>query len=164
MTRVCLAPAEILHGATCGAMRCVQNIKKQRQHRYGAEDESVWHTNINGALGEIAVAKFLGRYWDGMGALGDLHALDVRGVNVRWAAKDWYHLLLHPADPNDVPFVHVTGDAPHYVLHGWILARDGKVDQFWKDPTGNRPAFFVPASALLPMSTLAAFLSDGGAE
>lgn len=153
-----LVPAEILHAAHCGAMRYVQNIKLGRPPTYGSERESPWHTHINGALGEVAVAKFLGRYWDGMGALGDLGALDVRDVQVRWRAKDWYDLLLHPEDGDDLPFVLVTGAAPSYRLHGWIIGRDGKQDRYWSDPAGGRPAFFVPQADLREMATLSDWL------
>ncbi len=141
-------------------MRVVQNIKKGRRDKYGAETQSVWHTHINGALGEVAVAKYLGRYWDGMGALGDLHAADVGGgVQVRWTGKPNGDLILHPSDADDKPFVLVTGDAPRFTLHGWILGRDGKLETYWRDPAGGRAAFFVPQNKLVPIAELAAWLT-----
>lgn len=155
---ITLAPSEVLQGALGGAMRYVQNLRKQRRDKHGAEHESGWDTHINGALGEVAVAKWLGRYWDGMGALGDLHAGDVRGVQVRWRSKAWYDLILHVDDEDDLPFVLVTGDAPKFRLHGWLLGHEGKRPCFWADPAGGRPAFFVPKADLRPMAALLAHL------
>lgn len=158
---VVLTPSELLHGGCCGLFRTVFNIRHGVAHKYGGERGSVWDTGIVGALGEIAVAKYLGRYWEGMGALGDYAALDVRGVNVRCCALDHGHLLLHPADRNECPFVFVTSPAEtpaRFTLRGWILGRDGKRDQYWRDPAGGRPAFFVPPTALHPVASLLPWL------
>ena len=145
---VTLSPSELLHGAMCGVYRQVQNIRRRRRDRFGAEVEAGWQLHICGALGELAVAKHLGRYWIGMGVLGDLEADDFAGGQVRWATRPTDRLILHESDPDNARFVLVTGVTDEFLLHGWILGSDGKQKRFWNDPVGGRPAFFVPRSEL----------------
>lgn len=66
---------------------------------------------------------------------------------------------MHRTDPDDRPFVLVTGVAPKFVLRGWIWGRDGKLEKYWGERNNNgRPAFFVPQSALQPMRKRCAVL------
>jgi hypothetical protein len=72
------------------------------------------------------------------------------------------HLLLHKeskdgrADNPDDTFVLLRGLAPEFELVGWIIARDGMLDENWGDKANkNRPCYWVPAEVLHPMSTLA---------
>lgn len=151
---ITLTPSELIHAATAGVHRQVQNLKLGRRDRYGAGPDDAWRIHIGGASAECAVAKFLGVYWDGMGALGDLHALDVRGVQVRWAMKPTHRLIVHEADADALPFVLVTGDGFQMTLQGWIQGAGAKRPQFVDDPVGGRPAFFVPQDELLAIETL----------
>lgn len=144
-TTIVLNPWEILFAAQCGLMRQVENIKKQRTPSYGAGDDSNWQIHVEGCLGEYALAKFLGVHWAGKGVL---RAPDIGAVDVRTATKDHYCLLLHEEDSDDRRYWLVTGINGAYTVQGWILGRDGKKSEYWKDPLGGRPAFFVPQSIL----------------
>jgi len=147
---VTLDPHEFLYAAMVGVTRQIGNLRGRRQNRYGAEHEDPWRLHIEGACGEMAVARHLGRYWSG--ALGNLKAADIGiGVQVRTRSQPDYDLILHPEDPDDDAFVLVTGCAPRFTLRGWIYGRDGKDDRWWQDPAGGRPAYFVPQSVLRPM-------------
>jgi len=43
----------------------------------------------------------------------------------------------------------LCGTNGKYSIKGWILGAEGKRKEYWSDPTGkDRPAFFVPQSAL----------------
>jgi hypothetical protein len=75
----------------------------------------------------------------------------VGNVQVRSTSGHRNCLILHKTDPDDKAFVLVTGTAPNFVLRGWIWGRDGKNEEYWRDPVGGRPAYFVPQSALLVM-------------
>lgn len=141
-----LTLAEMLLGAQAGCQRQVQNLKNKVQHAYGAGNDDDWQLNIEGALGEMALAKYLGVYWDGK---GQMRAPDVGNVDVRTRSQHYYDLILHPNDPDDRRFYLLTGQNGEYQVHGSILAKDGKKEEFWSDPSRkNRPAFFVPKSAL----------------
>jgi hypothetical protein len=146
---VILTDSEMHIAATVGALRQIENIFKGRQHAYAGPRDASWQMHIEGAAGEQAFAKWSGRYWNGN--LGDLDADDVGHVQVRTTGRPDGRLILHPLDPDDRPFVLVTGISPRFVLRGWIRGSDGKQQQWWRDPVGGRPAYFVPQSALRPM-------------
>ena len=140
-----LSTTEIMQGALVGVMRMVQNLKNGNRDKHGAERGPGWQYNIEGALGEMALAKFLGTYWAGTGVY---RAPDVGDQDVRTASMDGGCLILHPADPDDRVFWLLTGQRGIYTVCGCIRGADGKKQEYWRDPAGGRPAFFVPQSAL----------------
>lgn len=154
MTRISLTWSEIMQAATVGVMRRVTDLRDRRKGAHGiAADANVWDIDIEGCCGEMAAAKALGVYWTG--AHGVLRAPDIgRNVQVRTASKPSHSLMLHPSDGDDVTFVLVLGRAPNYEIAGWVIGRDGKQPQYWRDPVGGRPAFFVPRSALRHLSEM----------
>ena len=135
-----------------GISRHVKGVDKQG--RYGADNaRSGWQLNCDGACGEMAVAKWLGAWYDG--ALGNFEAADVDELEVRTNPNDWGDLILHPSDPDDSVFILVLShDTPWFQLCGWMYGRDGKKDEYWREGTKGRPAFFVPQSTLRPMEDL----------
>lgn len=145
-TTVNLAGHEIMLAAVAGAMRQIENIKRNREPAYGAGVSNDWQLHIEGVLGEYALAKYLGVRWDGK---GKLRAPDVGEVDCRTRSRAGYDMIIHPEDPDDRVFWLVLGNNGHYRVAGWILGRDGKRQEWWKDPTGKgRHAYFVPQSAL----------------
>ncbi len=144
---------ELAIAALIGTSRQIQNLTEGRKDRYGIGLDNAWSVHIEGAAGEMAVAKYIKGYWSG--ALGDLQAGDVGNVQVRTSPANNARLILHKADKDDQVFVLVKGRAPTYELCGYIKAADGKRDEYWVDPTGNnRFAYFVPDISLRPMSDL----------
>ena len=147
--RVTLELHEILLGAQAGVMRQVENKKLGRQPAYGAGHDNDWNLNVEGCLGEMALAKALKGWWAGK---GEFRAPDVVDMDVRTTRHDNGCLILHPNDPDHRRFYLVTGMNGEYQVRGWIVGQSGKVDRYWKDPTGTgRPAWFVPQSALNPI-------------
>ncbi len=135
-----------------GVSRHIKGHRKKGQ--YGVDNRKLgWQINIDGACGEMAVAKWMGRYWDG--ALGDFTAKDVGKLQVRTNPNDWGDLILHPKDADDDVFILVLShNAPIYKLQGWLYGREGKQTQWWRDGEKGRPAFFVPQSALRSVDEL----------
>ena len=149
---VLLTWPEVLLAAHVGVARRVDSLRNNRKPAYGCTIEGAWDRDIEGACGEIAVAKALGIYWSGMG--GDLK-VDVGPYQVRQTGRANGCLLLHHKDDDDKQFILVTGHPPRMRIAGWIFAGDGKRKQWRKDPTGEgRPAWFVPQSALKDFATL----------
>jgi len=154
-TKVTLTWSEVMQAAMVGVMRRVTDLRDKRRGAYNiAEDAPVWDIDIEGACGEMAAAKVLNVFWSG--AHGQLRVADVGGrFQVRTRSKLTYELPLHPEDADDAVFVLVLGRAPHYNVKGWMYARDGKLPEYWDDPSGqNRPAFFVPRKLLLPLDEI----------
>jgi hypothetical protein len=138
-----------------GVMRRVGDIKdgKAMNPTYGVGQDDAWTCDIEGAAGEMAVAKWMRTYWNGN--IGNLKADDVGPFQVRTTAHPRGRLCLHKRDNPDKTFIHVRGVAPSFELVGWIVAREGMLEDYWKDPTGReRWAYFVPNAALRPMEEL----------
>lgn len=151
--RIELNTSQIFQAALVGIMRQTQNLKHDRKPAYGAGRDNDWQLNIEGCLGEFSVALYLRTFWDGK--LGALTPGDVGALEVRTTAGENNRLIVHPDDQDKAIFILVTGCNGVYDLRGWIKGVSAKKDQYWTDPAGGRPAFFIPQHALEPMETLA---------
>lgn len=146
MIEVVLTDYEIRQAAHAGVDRQVQALVKGLPDRHGFQG-SGWDVHIDGALGELAVAKALNRFWSA--SVGTFKTGgDVGSIQVRCRSRHDYELLVRDTDPDDAAFILVTGRAPTFRVHGWIYGRDAKRPE-WRQTHGNRPpAYFVPHSAL----------------
>lgn len=148
-----LTNSELLTGASVGCMRLVQALTKKWNSSHGAGGIDPWISNIEGAQGELAVAKALGIYWQPI--VGDPDADDAGPYQVRTnCSRRWDDTPLHPGDRDDRVFIGVLSFMPDFDIMGWIWGRDGKRQEWWRDGTPGRPAFWVPRGKLLPMSEL----------
>jgi hypothetical protein len=140
--------------ALVGVMRQVSALKNGRADAYGSDGKKDWQYHIEGCLGEYALARHLGLFWDGK--IGDLSPGDVGKIECRTRSEDWHDLILHDTDkdPDTATFFLLTGRNGSYEIRGTILGSEGKQRRFWKDPAGKkdparkRPAYFVPQSEL----------------
>lgn len=103
--------------------------------------------HFTGVIGEYAVAKYTGKFWNGQ--LGKMSAKDVGKIQVRASLRGNPCLILHPRDDDDDVFVLVSVWRNRATLLGWLRARDGKRDEYWRTDTG-RPAWFVPRYLMRP--------------
>jgi hypothetical protein len=130
-----------------GVLRQIDNLIAQRKARNGEAGHSDWQLHIEGALGEQAVAKWIGTYWSGQ--VGNLSAADIgKQIETRTTHRLDGSLILHEWDQDDAYFFLLTGQHGTYRIAGWIEGRDGKLPAFWRDPVGGRPAYFVPQAVL----------------
>ena len=156
-----LSGSEIHLAVMVGVQRAIDAIRNNRQHRYNSDPGPCWDHNINGAVGELTLAKHVDAFWNG--AFGDFTAADVGGrYQVRASEYDGPNagLILHPADRDDQPYVKVLIRLPHVTLVGWMLGREAKQPQFWTDKLKpGRPCFLVPHGTLHGMDEL---IEEGG--
>lgn len=155
--RVSLKYTQVMTGAMVGLMREVKSRQAGLKHIGGSIGDlsKGWGINIEGALGEMAVAQALGLYWSGSVDTFTSEP-DVGIYEVRTRSKHEYELLIRPKDKDDTIYIHVTGLAPDFWIRGWMYAREAKRDE-WKQTYGDRhPAWFVPNEMLHPMSELPA--------
>ncbi len=141
MIEVRLTSAQMLIAAQVGVQRQVQNLSRNNQDVYGASKLAGWQMHIEGAMGEFALAKHLGIFWDGK---GEWRMRDVGDFDVRTRSKDYYDLIVHDGDEDDRFIYLLTGVNGRYKVHGGMYAREAKQEKYWKDPAGGRPAYFVP--------------------
>lgn len=153
--------SELMIAGTVALQRRAKHCIRGESARYGAPSSGheIWEYDIFACYAEIAVAKYLNLYWNDVGP--EAANCDVGSmVGVRTRMKRTYRLILHKGDQDHVPFVSTWCNPPIIELTGWILAQDGKLERYWSDPTGNRPAYFVPTENLKQMSDLHSWVSD----
>ena len=136
-----LTHQEMILAGMVGVQRQAENAVVSRFNKANAPPQMAWRNHVCGALGEMAVAKWLGDYWSG--AVGDLSVADVGKHQVRWAGRQPPELVVRPGDSPEDNYILVTGPGPPVQLVGWI---EGEL-AFQKnaEPRGGRPpAHFVP--------------------
>lgn len=146
-TLIELTTDEITQAALVGVLRQVFNVEKKKKHLHNIDANAKgWQMHIEGALGECALAKYLGVYWAGVGERGP----DVGDVDVRTTKYRSGTLILHDDDNDNRKFYLATGENGKYTIRGWIMARDGKKTKFWrhKGERVREAAYFVPQWAL----------------
>lgn len=132
--------------------------------RYGVDQErDAFRVSLVGCLGEVAMRQALGSGHPWVMDAPDCHSVegDVGHVQVRATTHPEGRLILHPTDEPEATFYLVRLHAPdvEHVLAGRVrpvlafivgsvLGREGMRPEFWRDPAGGRPAYFVPDFAL----------------
>lgn len=140
--------SEVRLAAEVGISRQIRRLYNGSAQTFGAKPDEAWERHITGALGELATAKYLGRYWGGVtdqtgpGDLGD-------GLEVRHTRRNDGRLIVHDTDPDTAAIYLATGCEPVFNIRGWILAGDAKRPHYWTDPGTGRPAYFVPQADLI---------------
>lgn len=155
MTQVVLTWYEVAMASEMGRLRQVVSIAKGLPDSHGFQGAG-WNEHIEGACAELSVAKALGIYWNGsvnnFGGPDLIHPIK-GNIQVRLAGNHG-HLIVRPGDSITDIWVLVTGKAPNYVIHGWILGANAKKPEYLKDWSGRPPAYFVPPSSLSPLDSL----------
>lgn len=114
--------------------------------------------HLLGAAGEMAAAAMLGmedqlyRETEAKRGSPDLPP----NIDVKTRSLHRYDLIVQLDESPDKILVLVTIERRITLIHGWIKASDAMKEQWKKDPAGGRPAYFVPKTELLSLSTLKA--------
>lgn len=149
--QVTLSWNEVAMASDVGRRRQLSSLRQGLTDKHGFSGDG-WGAHIEGALGEMAVAKCLGIYWDG--SVNTFKANDLPGLQVRTRSQHTYDLIIRRDDPPGDRYLLVTGRCPHYSLRGWIAGADGQRPEYLAAHGGRERAFFVPPSALHDISTL----------
>jgi hypothetical protein len=153
MKAVELAWFEVAIGSEVGRLRQLNAMKKgsKPSHSYNREP---WADHINGACGELAVAKALGIYFPG--SVGTYGQPDLpHQIQVKTRSEHWQELALRETDNSQHRYVLVTGKAPSFRLVGWAQGNQFRIPQYRKYMDENRPpAWVIPHEALWPISSL----------
>lgn len=146
-----LSNYEIYSAGVVGLRRRIDSIDRKLKGKFGFNGDT-WSTDIDGALGELAVAKMFNVYWDA--GVGTFKAPDVDRFQVRSTKLPNGCLIIRDNDNEDSIFILVTGEPPILTVAGWIKAEDGKLDKWKRAPNGRSESWFVPRTALHPMEEL----------
>jgi len=152
LIEVSLTDYELAMAANAACLRNIAAVK--RGYKSKIEDQQ-WQSHIEGACGEVAVAKAMGKYWGGsVNSFKSSGDIDSTGWEVRTRSSHNFDLIVRKDDPDDRVFILVTGRSPNYCVWGWIKSEDAKQQKWIKDYGGHGEAYFVPHSALRPMGEL----------
>jgi hypothetical protein len=147
-----LSLTEFLNGVIVGAIRHFEAEKQKRKPSaaFDSKKDSAIGIHVEGACGEIAVAKAVNRYFSG--SYNTFKGADLgENVQVRTRSSHDYELIIRGDDnPNHI-YVLVTGTAPTYCVRGWTIARDAMKPDYLANHGGRHEAYFVPPKALNSM-------------
>ena len=150
--KIDLTPAEMYMAASIGVARHIAACVKHSANAHGADNEHGWQYHIEGACGELAVAKALDIAWsptiNTYKSAGDVGLLEVRT-----RSRHDYELVVREND-KDATFILVTGVAPHLIVRGWINAKDARMPEWFVSHANRPPQFYVPHAALFDLETL----------
>lgn len=151
--QVTLTPDEVYLAALTGIRRRVDSQRINLNDWAGRNDISPnrWDDEIEGASGEVAVAKAFGMYWDG--SVNNFHNRpDLGPHEVRTTTLSDGSLIYRRHEPPDLKYILVVGRSPVYTIIGWLTGHEAMAnDQWLRNPGGRRPAWFVPQHALHPV-------------
>lgn len=134
------------------------NEKKGLKGRNGGPEQGgkALFAHKLGAAGELAVAHVLGLrsflYQETEAKRGSFDLPP--NIDVKTRSKHYYDLICQLDEKPGKTLVLVTMQNRTTLIHGWMRSQDAMQEQWRKDPAGGRPAYFVPQSALLPLTLL----------
>ncbi len=153
MIEVVLTPEESTYACSIGELRHQEAIRQGRPDQHGAVGSSYdagLKMHQDGAAGELAAAKALGRPWAATvntykrgGDLGE-------NVQVRLRRKLYYDLIVRKGDRPDDYYILVLRELPatKFWVVGWIQGKDAQRDEWWNNYGGYGGAWFVPQNCL----------------
>ena len=159
-----LSEREMLLAASSGVQREVECLRKLNNgenvvSEYEKNNNQVgpgglWNNHIEGAMGEFAVAKFLGLY---PGAITDKEATDVgEHYEVRTRPLRYQELFIKKDEKEDKYYILVQGAYGRYTVCGWISAYEVFTHGDWYHNNEGKTSmrYWVPHEFLYSIETL----------
>jgi hypothetical protein len=105
--------------------------------------------NIHSAGAEMAVAKFLSRYWlAGVNTFKDPDVAPNIEVRRNTYPEGQSLLKVKPTDPDERRYVMVRGEMPTYEIVGWLWGHEAKRPEWLQNPHDYGEVYYVPESKL----------------
>jgi hypothetical protein len=149
---VTLTLSEMLHCGNVGIIRHYEAeiANRQTDKKFEMTQKSLIGAHVEGAMGEMVVAKARGKYF--MPTVNNFKEADL-GANVQVRLRMFHHwdLIIRDNDNPEHIYVLVTGTGPEFCIRGWCHAKDVMLPEYRKNHGGSGEAWFIPESALKPM-------------
>ena len=140
---------EMYVAGVVGLRRNLEAIYHKRAPRFPEKvTGELFGFHILGAMAEVAVAKYLDKFWTchvnhfDEGDLGD--------YEIRYSKRK--DLKIRERDTGIV--ISVTGTPPEFVIAGWADATEAKKNYTATSPREGPPAYFIPHDKLQDMELL----------
>jgi len=141
---------------TCHSIASMNELYKHTRgvgHHWSIKKADQSANYILGAVGEYAVAKYLGKFYDGN--VGNLEAVDVAGeYEVKTTPVPGGHLIVKPEAKDTKPFILAIVEDMTVRLPGWMKGTDIKDEKYKRTDQHGRSLYWVPQSDLRHMSSL----------
>ena len=147
--RVTLSQMEIACAVSVGSKRHLHALERRRADQHGCDPDKQdgWGIHIEGAAGEIVVAKFWGVYYPM--TIDTFRRLpDVGECEVRTRSNPTYQLNVRENDDDDAPYILVRGRIPTFEIVGWLYGYEAKRNEWKKDYANREVAYFPPDNVL----------------
>jgi hypothetical protein len=145
---VVLNKNEIYIAAIVGIRRNITSMDSSSCNEVKNKDFG-WHTDIEAACAELALAKGLGVYWDY--SVNTFKKPDVGYRQCRHAQELNKKLIVRPKDKELDNFWLVLGTTPKFKIVGWIFGSEAKTEKYaYKGFNGMPDCWMVPQDALTP--------------
>jgi hypothetical protein len=145
MTEIQLSPTEIKVACMVGTLRRQTSKEGGMRDRAGRPND--WSADIEGAAGEIALAKYLGIYYEPTNKTFELP--DVGVVEVKTSTR-LMEIPIPPTIPDDRIVCGVFGLIPDFRIGGWIMGAEAKKFRLVVKTQGYPPAHWIPIEELAP--------------
>jgi hypothetical protein len=152
--RIELTPNELANAYKVAKLKTDDCINRHQRHRdYGRKVTNSYQTNLQGCLGEQALAIYLGVEYHHTGY--DPTANDVAGYEVRATRCQTGRLLTHNHDKNGLYVLAIIEQDNLINLAGWSNLKRCNIPSRW-DVTLPKPCYAVRQADLWPMDMLPA--------
>lgn len=152
--RIELTPSELANAYKVAKLKTDDCINNNQRHRdYGRKVTNSYQTNLQGCLGEQALAIYLGVEYHHTGY--DPTANDVAGYEVRATRHQTGRLLTHDHDKNGLYVLAIIEQDNVINLAGWSNLKRCNIPNRW-DVTLPKPCYAMRQADLWPMDMLPA--------
>lgn len=146
-----LTPIEMRLTGELGLSRRITSLSKaMNDKQIGGQ---AWDIDINGAMGEYALAKILKIPWEP--TLNTFKVPDVGDLHVRTTTFQTGRLIIRPGDPYGI-YVLIIANAPIFRAAGWVNYHTGQFPlEYWTRPSKSGPeCWAIPQEYLVSISEL----------
>jgi hypothetical protein len=139
MIEVVLSPQEMYQSGLVGFRRNLEAICRGRKPRFPERQAGeLFGYHILGAMAELAVAKYLDKYWSFH--VNRFASGDVGDYEVRYSQRS--DLKIRERDKGTI--ISVSGYPPIFLINGFIDAIEAKRIVEPSSPRSGPPAYFLP--------------------
>ena len=150
---------EVHLAGSIGLIRQEESLRKGLKDKHGCDGSDGFSIHIQGAAGEMVLAKYLQIYW--MGSVNTFTKInDVANFEVKTRSKDSYQLLVRRDNKDSDIFVLVVGTIPNFKIIGWLSGQEAKQEKWLKFHGDREGAYFVPNEELKSPSLLKGLIKN----
>ena len=158
MVSITLTEQQFVRAKAAGEKRYEFHRSRQTEHRTGLTTTNAGY-DVTGAVGELAVAKYLGvmdGWVDFTPHYSDLKADVGDDIQVRTGSHRRSKPYLYRDQKPEQRFVFARrlGKEREVELAGWCWIAEAQQEQWWKEVGGRPPAYWPPRSVMRPMEQM----------